>query len=93
MINIDYRLLNLDKNLEYINDSCLVIFIKLDLHRYLDESVKDNKTVGNKAIDIDLFNDRNQLCERNADIVINCADYNIDKLVDCIIVEILKYFD
>ena len=70
-----------------------VIYLKLQLNRYLIESSKDNKTEDNKAIDLDLFKDRNQLCEKHSDITINCFDYDINKIVDSIIVEILKYFD
>ena len=93
LININYSLLNLDSNLECIDESCLVIYLKLDLDRYLIESVNDNKSQGNKAIDLDLFQDRNHLCEKHANIVVDSFDYDINKIVDSIIVEILKYFD
>ena len=47
----------------------------------------------NKAIDLDLFQDRNRLCEKHADIVVDSFDYDLNKIVDSIIVEILKFFD
>ena len=93
MININYRLLNSDINLSYIEDNCLIIYLKLSGDRYRTEILKDHATKGNMSINLDLYKDRNQLCEQHADIIINCKDLDINAIVDKIIVEILKFFD
>lgn len=93
MININYRLLNSDINYQNIMDNCLIIYLKLGLDRFKSEIKNDNETKGNMAINIDLYKDRNQLCEEKADIVVNTLELDIDTIVDSIIVEILKFFD
>lgn len=93
MININYRLLNSDSNYSYIQDNCLIIYLKLSLDKFKNEIKNDNETNANMAIDIDLYKDRNHLCKEKADIIINCMELDINTIIDLIIVEILKFFD
>lgn len=94
LINLDYSLLNSEINRGVLEDNCLIIYIKLNIDKYKVELKKDNVSKGNFSINLDLYKDRNQLCEEHADIIVECN--NIDEhehIVDSIIVEILKYFD
>ena len=93
LINIDYSLLNNENNLKYLKDSCLLIYIKLNISRFKKEIVNDNLSNGKISMNIDLFKDRDIICENNADIVVDCKDLNKKDIVEAIIVEILNYFD
>ena len=93
MINISYSLLNTEVNRQYVEDNCLIIYLKLDIDRYKVEIKKDNSSKGNVAIDLDLYNDRNELCQHYANITVDCKHMTNADIVDLIIVEILKYYD
>ena len=93
LINIDYSLLNNDINKKILQDNSLLIYLKLSSERFKKEIQKDKLSNGNFAMNLDLFNDRDQICESNADIIVNCDDLNESGIIDSIIVELLKYFD
>ena len=93
LINIDYSLLNNEYNLKYIKDNCLIIYLKLNFARFKKELLNDNLSDGNISMNIDLFKDRDAICENNADIIVDCKELNKKDLVEEIIVEILNYFD
>jgi len=93
LINIDYSLLNNDNNLKYIKDNCLIIYLKVGIDRFKKEIIKDNLSYGNIAMNLDLFKDRSQICEKNADIIVECKDMNNNDIIESVIVEILNFFE
>lgn len=93
LINISYHLLNSEDNHNYLQKHCLIIYLKMDISRYKEEIKNDNISKGNMALNIDLFKDRDQLCEQYADIVVATKNKKVSDVVDAIIVEMLKYYE
>ena len=92
IINIDYSNLNNETTLDIVQENCLVIYLKLNEKRYLKELDIDNVSANEKALCKDVFRDRDFLCEKLADIVVNCEDYTAKDLIDIIIENILKFY-
>lgn len=93
LINMNYSMLNNEKNLNIIKDNCLLIYLKMNKDRYKNEIQKDNLSIGAFAMNVDIFEERNVLCEKYADIVVDCCDLNYNEIVNIVIMEILKFFD
>lgn len=93
LINMNYSMLNDEKNLNIIKDNCLLIYLKLNKDRYKKEIQKDCLSAGATAMNIDIFEERDKLCEKYAEVVVDCMNLNYNEIIDIVIMEILKYFN
>ena len=93
LININYALLNVEKNLKVLKDNNLIIYLRLAKDRFLMEIDNDNLTKTAKELNIDMFEDRDNICLSHADIVVECQNLGQMDVLDQIIVELLKYYE
>ncbi len=92
LINIDYKNLNNESNLNTIKDRCLLIYFHLDKERFKKEQEKEDLTLNQKVIENDLFDDRDFICKNIADMTINCTDLSDEEIINVVRDEVLKYF-
>ena len=93
LINVDYKLLNNDTNYKNIKESCLIIYLRINLDRYIKEIEKDNYSDSAKNLNIDLFKDRDFICCKKADMVVQCENLQGEHLVDTILQTLLDYYE
>ncbi|MGN0960821.1 MAG: shikimate kinase [Christensenellales bacterium] len=92
LINIEYSTLNIENNLDIVKNNCLIIYLKLNERRFQKEQTRENINNNVKNINKDLFHDRDFICNKLADIIVDCDDYKDNDLIDIIIEKILKYY-
>ena len=92
ILNVEYQLLNSDINFEILKNACIIVYLKIDKNRY--GSLESNENLSNsvKLINSDLFEDRNFIWEKKADIVVDCLELSGKELQDKFLEEIVKYY-
>ena len=89
LINLNYFNLNNDDTLNLVKNNCLLVYLHLDEKRFNSEIVNN----GNNAIfDISLFLDRDKICMEEADIVVDCKDFNVDDVATLVAESIIIYY-
>lgn len=84
LFTMDYSLLNEESSLNLTRENSFIIYLRLskDYLKIIDEKY-DSKLSG-KGLIFDVFEFRNQLCEKYADIIVDCdkmSDNEIVKLI------------
>lgn len=92
ILNVEYTLLNNDENYTYLKNSCVIVYLKLSKNRY--KKIQDNENLSDcvKMINLDLFDDRNFICEKKSDMVIDCSELSGKDLLDKFLEEIVKFY-
>lgn len=93
IVNTEFYLLNSENNYKFVKENCLIIYLKIGLERYKNELEKENISSSAKELNLDLFKDRDFICTKKADIVVNCKDLQDDDLLGEIMSKLLDYFD
>ncbi len=93
IINIEYQLLNTETNYKFIKENCLIIYLKLSLNRYKKEILEERMSDSAKSLNIDLFKDRDFICSKKADIVVDCKDIEGEELLGLIMQKLLGYYE
>lgn len=92
VLSVEYPLINSDYNYDNLNNSALIIYVRLGLKKLKKKYETENITEGAKLINIDLFEDRDYICKRKADIVVDCDNLEENHIVDVIMGEIVKFY-
>ena len=92
ILNVEYQLLNSDINFEILKNACIIVYLKIDKNRYWSLESHENLSNSVKLINSDLFEDRNFICEKKADIVVDCLELSGKELHDKFLEEIVKYY-
>lgn len=92
LINIDYKNLNNETNLNTIKEKCLLIYLRMSKEKFKQEQEKENLTLNQRLIENDLFDDRDFICKNISDMTINCTDLTEEQLINVIRDEVLNYF-
>ena len=92
ILNVEYTLLNNDENYTYLKNSCVIVYLKLSKNRY--KKIQDNENLSDsvKMINLDLFDDRNFICEKKSDMVVDCSELSGKDLLDKFLEEIVKFY-
>lgn len=93
IINIEYQLLNTETNYKFIKENCLIIYLKLSLSRFKKELLEEHMSDSAKSLNIDLFKDRDFICSKKADIVVDCKDIEGEELLGLIMQKLLGYYE
>lgn len=91
IINIDYANLNNETALGYVKNSSLIVYLRLGKDRFKAELDKDGLSFNQKIMALDLFEDRDFICERLSDICVACEGEMKDVL-NKINEKILEYY-
>lgn len=92
ILNVEYQLLNSDINFEILKNSCIIVYLKIDKNKYKSLELCKNVSSSVKLINLDLFEDRTFICEKKADIVVDCLELSGKELQDKFLEEIVKYY-
>ena len=92
VLNVEYSLLNKDINYTYIKNSCVIVYLKLSKDRYKKIQDSENLSDSVKIINWDLFDDRNFICEKKSDLIIDCGELSGKDLLDKFLEEIVKFY-
>lgn len=92
VINIDYANLNNETALKYVKESCLIIYLRLNKDNFKKEISRDGQSFNQMIISNDLFEDRDLICSKITDIVVDIADININSALNNINEKILEYY-
>lgn len=92
VINVDYSIINNKSMLDIIKSNCLIVYLKLTKSKY--ESLQNflNLRENEKSLNLDVFDDRDFICESVSDIVIHCEQNDTCDLINAICKEILNYY-
>ena len=93
LVSVEYQLLNNETNYKFIKDNCLIIYLKLDIHRFKKEISDQKLSDSAKMLNIDLFNDRDFICSKKSDIVVNCKNLEGEELLGLIMQKLLGYYE
>lgn len=72
VINIDYANLNNETALGYVKSSSLIVYLRLTKDRFKAELDREGQSFNQRVIASDLFDDRDFICGRLADISVIC---------------------
>lgn len=92
LINIDYAILNKGDMLDLIKNHCLLIYYEMNKDRYIDEINKEGQSSNLIVINLEVFQDRNNLCKSMADVIIDCSKKTLEEIVNATIEVVLDYF-
>lgn len=92
LICIEYPLLNNNEILKIVKDNCLLIYLGTTQENFNNEldRIEENNSI--KIIEKDAFEDRDFLCRKMADLVVDCEDLQMDLLINRIIEKIVEYY-
>ena len=92
LICIEYPLLNNNDILKIVKDNCLLIYLGTTQENFNNEldRIEENNSI--KIIEKDAFEDRDFLCRKMADLVVDCEDLQMDLLINRIIEKIVEYY-
>ncbi len=93
IVNVEYQLLNNENNYKFVKDYCLIIYLRLNLDRYKEELSTENLSDSTRLLNVDLFGDRDFICEKKADIVVDCGWQRDEELVDSILKKLLSFYE
>ena len=92
LINIEYSSLNNESTLDIVKHNCLLIYLRLDSNRFIAEQNREALSDNIKLINQDVFSDRDFICNKVADLTIDCLNLRGQELETMIIEQILKYY-
>jgi len=92
LINIDYSNLNNDSTLQNIKNSCLIIYLQLTAENFKKEQLKIEQNANLLEINMDLFEDRNAICTKLCDIVVDCNQDKMEQIISNITEQIMWYY-
>lgn len=92
LICIEYPLLNNNEILKIVKDNCLLIYLGTTQENFNNELDKIEENNSIKIIEKDAFEDRDFLCRKMADLVVDCEDLQMDLLINRIIEKIVEYY-
>lgn len=92
LICIEYPLLNNNEILKIVKDNCLLIYLGTTQEKFNNEldRIEENNSI--KIIEKDAFEDRDFLCRKMADLVVDCEDLQMDLLINRIVEKIVEYY-
>ena len=92
LICIEYPLLNNNEILKIVKDNCLLIYLGTTQENFNNEldRIEENNSI--KIIEKDAFEDRDFLCRKMADLVVDCEDLQMDLLINRIVEKIVEYY-
>lgn len=93
IVNIEYFYLNSDVNYKFISDNCLIIYLRLNQKQYIEEIKKEDLSKSAMSLNIDLYQDRDFVCSKKADIVVECNVCSEKELMDVILQKMLVYYE
>lgn len=89
---IEYPLLNNSEILKIVKDNCLLIYLGTTQAQFNKELDRLEQSASIKIIEKDAFEDRDFLCRKMADLVVNCKDLDLDLLINKIIKKLVEYY-
>ena len=89
---IEYPLLNNDDIYQLIQNNCLLIYLGVSEDRFKNELEKTEDSESVRIIETDAFYDRDFLCRKMADIVVDSEELEMNVLINKIIDGILEYY-
>ena len=92
LICIEYPLLNNNEILKIVKDNCLLIYLGTTQENFNNELDKIEENNSIKIIEKDAFEDRDFLCRKMADLVVDYEDLQMDLLINRIIEKIVEYY-
>lgn len=87
----NYSLLNNKNNLNNIKSKSIIIFIKLNKVNAKNKLIRAGVKKDDLNLQLDLLNERNKLCEKYADIVVDANDLSINKVISNIKEQLLNF--
>lgn len=93
IVNIEYFYLNNDVNYQFISDNCLIIYLRLNQKQYVEEIKKEDLSKSAMSLNADLYQDRDFVCSKKADIVVECNVCSEEELTDVILQKMLVYYE
>ncbi len=91
--NIEYFYLNNDDNYNFISDNCLIIYLRLNQKQYNEEMKKEDLSKSAMSLNIDLYQDRDFVCSKKADIVVDCSICSEEELIDVILQRMIAFYE
>jgi shikimate kinase len=92
LICIKYPLLNNSDILSVIKNNCLLIYLSVS-QKYFDyELDKNEESKAIRIIEKEAFEDRDYLCKKMADIVVDYDDENMSDFINKIIEKIVEFY-
>ena len=92
LICIEYPLLNNSEILKIVKDNCLLIYLGTTQDRFDKELDRYEQSASIKLIEKDAFEDRDYLCRKMADLVVDCEDLDMDLLINRIVEKLVEYY-
>ena len=92
LICIEYPLLNNSDILNIVKDNCLLIYLGTSQDNFNKELDSIEESASIKIIEKDAFEDRDYLCRKMADLVVDCEDLSMDLLINRIIEKLMEYY-
>ena len=89
---VEYPLLNNDDIYQLIQNNCLLIYLGVSEDRFKNELEKTEDSESVRIIETDAFYDRDFLCRKMADIVVDSEELEMNVLINKIIDGILEYY-
>ncbi len=92
LLSLRFALLNDESNMNVLKEHCLMIYLKLDLETYEKKISRSKKDKLNKIINLSVFDERNELLEEKADLIIDCSGLDLNKSANLVKEKILGYY-
>ena len=92
IINIEYANLNNETILNFVRENCLIIYLKLSDERFLEEQDKEELSANTKGLNLELLHERDAICTKISDIVLDCKENDIDDIIEDFIEKIVHYY-
>lgn len=84
LFTMDYSLLNDEGSLKVTKDNAYVIYLKLSKDNLKKVIKEEDSRVSGESLIYDVYEFRNQLCEKYADIIIDCNELSQKEIVKTI---------
>ena len=78
--------------MKIVKDNCLLIYLGTTQVRFDKELDRYEQSASIKVIEKDAFEDRDYLCRKMADLVVDCEDLDIDLLINRIVEKLVEYY-
>lgn len=92
VLSVEYPLINNESNYDSLQNNCLIIYAKISQKTFKEKYLTENITQGAKLISLDLFEDRDYICGRKADIIVECDNLSESEIIGKIMEEIVKFY-
>ncbi len=81
LFTLNYDLLNLEKNLKIVKSKSIVIFLLLNKKNATNKLKRAGVKNNDLLLQLDMLETRSKLCEKIADLVIDCNDLTMNKVL------------